>query len=85
MEQPCFGVAKDPIIFVCINIVKRNSLIILTDVNVYPLAVGMRNSIVNTYLIDEMEEQKVINFRSFMRDKWDLWMGKCIIRSYNIL
>lgn len=49
------------------------------------LAVGMRNSIVNTYLIDEMEEQKVINFRSFMRDKWDLWMGKCIIQSYNIL
>jgi len=41
------------------------------------VAVGMRNSIVNTYLIDEMEEQKVVNFRSFMRDKWDLWMGKC--------
>jgi len=40
------------------------------------VAVGMRNSIVNTYLIDEMEEQKVVNFRSFMRDKWDLWMGK---------
>ncbi|GAN04455.1 hypothetical protein MAM1_0064c03915 [Mucor ambiguus] len=38
------------------------------------LSVGMRNSIVNTYLIDEMEEQKVVNFRSFMRDKWDLWI-----------
>ncbi|KAK4513397.1 Rad2 nuclease [Mucor velutinosus] len=43
------------------------------------LSVGMRNSIVNTYLIDEMEEQKVVNFRSFMRDKWDLWMVMSMI------
>ncbi|KAI8645042.1 hypothetical protein BD408DRAFT_450488 [Parasitella parasitica] len=38
------------------------------------LSIGMRSSIVNTYLIDETEEQKVVNFRSFMRDKWDLWL-----------
>ncbi|KAL0143409.1 hypothetical protein V8B55DRAFT_1477271 [Mucor lusitanicus] len=43
------------------------------------LSVGMRNSIVNTYLIDEMEEQKVVNFRSFMRDKWDLWIVMSMI------
>lgn len=36
----------------------------------------MKNNIVNTYLIDETEEQQAVNFKSFMRDKWDLWIGK---------
>lgn len=40
------------------------------------IAIGMKNNIVNTYLIDETEEQKAVNFQSFVRDKWDLWIGK---------
>lgn len=41
------------------------------------IAIGMKNNIVNTYLIDEVEEQKAVNFQSFIRDKWDLWTGRC--------
>ncbi|KAI7896858.1 uncharacterized protein EV154DRAFT_410731 [Mucor mucedo] len=37
------------------------------------ISIGMKNNIVNTYLIDEVEEQKAVNFQSFIRDKWDLW------------
>jgi lipopolysaccharide/colanic/teichoic acid biosynthesis glycosyltransferase len=36
----------------------------------------MKNDIVNTYMIDEMEEQKAVNFKTFLKDKWDLWIGK---------
>jgi hypothetical protein len=50
----------------------------------------MKNDIVNTYLIDEMEQQKAVNFKSFLREKWDLWIGKinkryiyfCLILSF---
>lgn len=36
----------------------------------------MNNNIVNTYLVDETEEQKVVNFQTFMRDRKDMLLGK---------
>ncbi|RCI05852.1 hypothetical protein CU098_012793 [Rhizopus stolonifer] len=40
----------------------------------YYLSVGMRNSIVNTYSIDEMQEQKAVSFQTLFKEKWDLWL-----------
>lgn len=48
---------------------------ILLNMLIFIIAIGMKNNIVNTYLIDEIEEQKAVNFQSFIRDKWDLWTG----------
>ncbi|CAO3636428.1 unnamed protein product [Mucor hiemalis] len=36
------------------------------------LSVAMNNNIVNTYLVDETEEQKAVNFQTFMRDRKDM-------------
>lgn len=36
------------------------------------LSVAMNNDIVNTYLVDETEEQKVVNFQTFVRDRKDM-------------
>lgn len=49
------------------------------------IAIGMKNHIVNTYSIDVAKEQPNINFQSFMRDKWDLWLGKEFWESKNSL
>ncbi|KAI8360877.1 hypothetical protein EDC96DRAFT_445078 [Choanephora cucurbitarum] len=39
------------------------------------LSVGMKNNIVNTYLIDEMEEaQQTVSFQTLLKEKWDLWL-----------
>ncbi|KAI8380358.1 hypothetical protein BD560DRAFT_323993 [Blakeslea trispora] len=39
------------------------------------LSVGMKNHIVNTYLIDEMEEaQQAVSFQTLLKEKWDLWL-----------
>lgn len=48
---------------------------VLLNMLIFIIAIGMKNNIVNTYLIDEIEEQKAVNFQSFIRDKWDLWTG----------
>ncbi|KAI8979739.1 hypothetical protein BDF20DRAFT_871364 [Mycotypha africana] len=39
------------------------------------ISIGMKNHIVNTYLIDETEERPrhVTSFRNFIKEKWDLW------------
>lgn len=39
------------------------------------LAVAMKNDALNTYSIDKVEQQKAINFISFLRDKWETWFG----------
>lgn len=39
----------------------------------------MNNDIVNTYLVDETEEQKVVNFQTFVRDRKDMLLGKAMI------
>lgn len=36
----------------------------------------MKSYVVNTYSIDVAKEQAEVNFLSFMREKWDLWLGK---------
>ncbi|KAI8081208.1 hypothetical protein BDF21DRAFT_27843 [Thamnidium elegans] len=43
------------------------------------ISIGMKNNIVNTYLIDQVEDQKAVNFESFLRDKWDLWMVMALV------
>ncbi|KAI7899728.1 uncharacterized protein BX663DRAFT_520223 [Cokeromyces recurvatus] len=40
------------------------------------ISVGMKNQIVNTYLIDEIKDQHYssTNFKAFLKEKWDLWI-----------
>ncbi|KAI9273218.1 hypothetical protein EDC94DRAFT_510948 [Helicostylum pulchrum] len=49
------------------------------ETNLNYISIGMKNNIVNTYLIDQVEEQKAVNFESFIRDKWDLWIVMTLV------
>jgi hypothetical protein len=42
------------------------------------LAVGMKNGLINTYMLDVMAEQKQVNFWSFIKERWDLFFGMLI-------
>jgi hypothetical protein len=39
----------------------------------------MRNDAMHTYSIDKAEQQKAINFISFLTDKWETWLGNYFI------
>ncbi|KAI9470758.1 MAG: hypothetical protein EXX96DRAFT_490470 [Benjaminiella poitrasii] len=51
------------------------------------VSVGMKNQIVNTYLIDGTREPQYVtrNFKTFLRDKWDLWIVMSMIVTIFVL